>query len=174
MTEERVCPTCRSDMSSMRPNKKFCSHKCKYTSDNLKRARAVARACRLCGKEIPESKGKNLYCSEECSKTVRLKRDSDRRKKYVKKKAIRGCAYCNAEMYGVKYKDKTYCSDICRDRAADRANAWQEFSIKNLTPMSISRPEHWGFSTEKAWSVGLSHKYWRIESFIFDSYGVIR
>lgn len=66
--------------------------------------------CFYCNVEF-ECRGAEKYCSKECRKLARLKRDNSWQSE------PKTCPYCKKKFYPKHRNDQIYCSEKCRDKA---------------------------------------------------------
>ena len=111
---EAECVNCSKQFETNIANKTLCSDECRkehYRKQyNRKRTIKLYRyKCIECGKH-GHSKRKKDYCSDKCSDMAYSK------KKSIKQRRLKKCAYCNKW----HYKSRVYCSDECSKRNMKR------------------------------------------------------
>ena len=128
------CVTCKEDFKAYRYNQKYCSKGCALEAVYTQRAERISHLpivrylCPCCGLLFVKSRkgGGQIYCSNECQKKNRQRRESVLRKdRMVLRDAKRQCVcYCGST-FTQRNKKNIHCSRHCcleskRQRARDK------------------------------------------------------
>ncbi len=101
------CPNCGIQFEKIRKNQKFCSKKC-YSEIHRPMSPRQRNRCPECSRDFQGTK-KDKYCSDECRKKVKnRKNDAYRKKTSVRMK----CRVCGRMFYGRNMSP--VCSSHCR------------------------------------------------------------
>ena len=125
----------------------------------------MIQTCRICGKEF-KPKPNELFCSPECRRENRNRKQRERYKKPVEVK----CAHCG-KVFEAKGK-RAYCSDKCRDAAytyrlnAERKKPEIAVKCKQCGKEFETRYPHALYCSDECRKVAKLEEYRRLDGYI--------
>lgn len=119
---EYICQCCGKTFRARKDRTTYCSRECAWADNmGLRMPRGImpvwVRVCGICGKHVS---GREIYCSDECRKELRCRKERERAEQdYVAPTYT--CKECGQEFspeYGSK--KRSFCSDKCSHKYAKR------------------------------------------------------